>query len=1023
MANHILIGLGGTGYKVLREIRKRIWEAYPDLTQRDRLPVKFLYVDSDAATTPETLAGRDDLRVKGQSTAITPDEFLFIRNIDLNAIFNNITNYPNLRHAIGNAEFVRSCMGEVGAAAGQKRRAGRILFAANAHRFNTKLSNLINDLQKTNGSANDLRIYIFTGLAGGTGSGSIVDAVAQILVHQPQANLEVFAMIPEQIAPSGADAGRYHANGYAALRELSALNAGVFLPADVSNGAEHISLPHPDRNKQFGLTVYTNINRNGAVVDSYTTLPALVGDTMFFRLFNPENDAMLELNKGFTNENRPDFVIEYKTNTRPSAQKERARSKAMGSFGIKRVLYPSDRLAMHASENVGRTVMQMMLFMNYDNDRGYLGEKSAQTRDYGEYIKAANLKNWKLSDADLSLSVPILEPANKKMPPTFDDFWGNEVKLDYDYNSAKEMGQPLTILEQYFDERYKDEFREEKGVEAYFQAKANPQVVTDSAAAIVDRIQTNIFSQWQQGQYSVNDIKNITEKILAMLQTKNAGLNDEIVKLDDEIDAFVKDRAAMLDDFMHTGLIIGALKRQKENIFTDYANTLAEEYSARTRRASIQIFQKALLPKLIQLFTDLQAEIQKFAGRMEDCVNEYGVLIGGNTPEAEPDLRNNMVEVADTNRLVDFEKRLLLDRQKMETMAQAYRNFLADGTGNSFTKLTAKLSNPAKLENAAREILDPLVRAYHTEMMRQNPVLGLNVLEQLYEMFGDSDDAIGKFATTLVNNSEVFINLNEQEIMRNMRNTENPTQTPAAGPNSVMLVAVPNLDTDDEELKSFIEKFKIKLRQAFNASETRKFFLYESPVPDEITIMSYENIFPARAIDYMPFLRRKYEELVNSSNETANTTNKILLHIEGDGSQLPPLFGEGEGPTGDAVIKYIILAAALGIIKPGEDELGNKGWGNVTTDVWGIESFSLLSPTFTGILTAAGFTPELKEDLVEKVDTALSEARHVNEKAAMAEVVKGLIKNNVLPETGSSTNAMFKRYSEQAMAALAAIQK
>ncbi len=87
MANHILIGLGGTGYKVLRDFRKRIWADFPDITERRRLPVRFLYVDSDAATTPESLAGRDELRVNGQDTAITPDEFLFIRNIDLNAIF------------------------------------------------------------------------------------------------------------------------------------------------------------------------------------------------------------------------------------------------------------------------------------------------------------------------------------------------------------------------------------------------------------------------------------------------------------------------------------------------------------------------------------------------------------------------------------------------------------------------------------------------------------------------------------------------------------------------------------------------------------------------------------------------------------------------------------------------------------------------------------------------------------------------------------------------------------------------
>lgn len=1024
MANHILIGLGGTGYKVLRDFRKRLWSEYPDLTERHKLPIRFLYVDSDEAATPDKLAGDDNLRVNGQDTAITPDEFLFIRNVDLNTVFQNITSYPNLKHVIGNAAFVRNCMGEVGAAAGQKRRAGRILFAANAHHFNNKVTNIIHELQQTTGSANDLRIYVFTGLAGGTGSGSIVDVTAQLLVHHPEAKIEVFAMIPEKIAPAGADKGRYHANGYAALMELSALNAGVYLPSDVSNGAEHITLPHPDSTKQFNITVYTNINRNGKAVDSFTTMPSLVGDLMYFRLLSPENEAMQQLNRSLTNENANDFLLEYKTNTKKGQQPERARTKAMGSFGIKRLRYPSDRLTSHASDNMARTIMQMMLYMNYDNDLGFIGEKPAQSKDYAEYLNKANLKNWKLSDADLSLSVPILTPANKKIPPTFDDFWSNEVALDYDYNSAKDMGQPLQVLEQYFEERYREDFREEKGVDAYFAGKANPQVIVDSASAIVDKIQTNLFNQWLQGQHSAYDVKLITEQILALLQAKNSGIDEEIISIDNEIEAYVKDRAAMMDDYSGTGWLKNALNRSKENLFVEYGKILATEYVLRTRRVSLQVFQKALLPKLIQQFMDLQAEVQKFVGRIDDSVKDYGILIGQNTPEKEPDLKDNMVEVADIDRLSDFEKRLLLDRTKMETMAQKYRDHIAAEVGNSFEKLTKRISSTSKLENAAEEVLNELVCAYHAEMMRQKPVLGLNVLEQLYEMLGDNDDAIGRFATTLVNNSEVFINLNDQEVMRQMNNTENPTQTPAAGPNSILLIAVPNLNTDNEDLKSFVEKFKIKLKQAYNATDTRKFVLYESPLPDEITIVAYQNVFPARAIDYMPFLRQKYEELVMSANETTNTSNRILLHSEGDGTELPPLFGEGEGPKGDELIRYIFLGAALGLIKPGEDELGNKGWGSVQKDMFGIESFSLLAQKFTGLLTAPGFTPEFIDQLVEDVDTALARPRHVNEKAEMANKVKLLVKGYVFPESGNSpTSPQYQLYAAKAMAALEQLSK
>ncbi len=1026
MANHILIGIGGTGYNVLRDFRKRMWAEEPDIKKRNALPVKFLYIDSDENMTPDKLAGNPDLRVNGQDTAITPDEYLGIKNVNLDSIFNNLAGFPRLRHVIGNGEFIRSCMGEVGKAAGQKRRAGRILFAHNAGDYINKVRNMIQNLNSKTGNSGDLNIYIFAGLAGGTGSGSIVDAVSLLLsdptLKSNNANIEVFAMIPEKLAPSGADAGRYHANGYAALSELSALNAGVFLPADVLNGYEHINLNHPGDNKQFGLTVYTNENRNNAVVDSYKVLPQLVADLMYFRIFSPETDAMKELVKYFRSENRPDYLVEYKTNTRPGKPVEKARTKAVGSFGIKRVRYPDEKLIAAASETIARDVLKMFLYMNFDQDAGFINEPRKDAKDYNEYLKRENLKNWKLSGADLSLSVPILTPINGKTPPTIKEYW-ESVSIDYDFDSAKEWGHPLQVLEQYFEDRYKSEkpkefFREEKNVENYFHAKANDQVVTDSADLIVKKISDNLFSQWQQGVYSVYDVKKISEKILEMLQEKAKNMDADEIKLEDDIAQCDKSLAEIFEDYENTGIFSQLINKKRGNLFLEYSKTLAKKYEAKTYLASLQIFQRRLIPKLIQKFSNLQSEIQDFFGKNQNYVDKYSALIGENIPASEPDLRMANVEVADVEGLNKFISDLLHDKAKMELLSQKMRDYIAEGAANSFVKAGKKMANQGALEEAAVGVLKENILSYHAEMLRDKPVLGLNVLGQLYQMYGGSDDEIGQFANTLVKNSEVYIRLNDQEIKRMMNNTENATTTPAAGPNTIMLVAIPNINTDDEELKDFVEKLRIKLEQAFNQTETRKLKLTESPRQDEISIISYENVFPIRAIDYMPFLQQKYEELVNSPNESTNTTNKVLLHSEGDGSQLPPLFGEGNGPTGDALIKYIFLAVAYGIIRQGEDDFGNKGWGLVVTDFFGAESFSLLSPTFTGILSSHLLTPEVSADIVDKVDQELHKQLHVNQKAAMAQGIKDAMKNYVLPEAGSPNNDLYKRYAAQAMDAI-----
>ncbi len=51
--NHILIGLGGTGGKVLKAFRKRLYQEYND-DERAKLPIAFLYVDS---STEEMMPG------------------------------------------------------------------------------------------------------------------------------------------------------------------------------------------------------------------------------------------------------------------------------------------------------------------------------------------------------------------------------------------------------------------------------------------------------------------------------------------------------------------------------------------------------------------------------------------------------------------------------------------------------------------------------------------------------------------------------------------------------------------------------------------------------------------------------------------------------------------------------------------------------------------------------------------------------------------------------------------------------
>jgi hypothetical protein len=119
-------------------------------------------------------------KVLGKSVQLPAASQLQITGEDLSSLLDNINNYPGIRDWIGSQgtwkEILGTIVGE--ALGGQKRRLGRFLFARRVSDFKTKIQTLVQGLQ-SNGDAS-VTFHVIAGLAGGTGSGSVVDVIAQL---------------------------------------------------------------------------------------------------------------------------------------------------------------------------------------------------------------------------------------------------------------------------------------------------------------------------------------------------------------------------------------------------------------------------------------------------------------------------------------------------------------------------------------------------------------------------------------------------------------------------------------------------------------------------------------------------------------------------------------------------------------------------------------------------------------------------------------------------------------------------
>ena len=889
-SNHILVGLGGTGGKILRAFKMRMFEEFPTQEERGKLPISLLYVDSTDEMMPKDGKARPDFRVMGQDASFTNNEFLNIKAVDVEHILNHIGNYPSVKGIVSNVKAVKSAIGSLAQAAGQTRRAGRLLFAANAVGYVNSLRDAYARCEQVSGDSSRTNIHIFTGLCGGTGSGSIVDVITQSRKTFPNAKISVYAMIPEMNLPkSDMDQGRYYQNGYAAMNELNALQAGRWNPQDVT-GTGELKL-YNDRVKGVadGLTIYSNVNENGLTINSLTELPKIVSDYIFTRIFfiNEEDQINGDIIRAYNFENMDDFALEYDetANPGPDGQIPVARTKKINSFGIKRVMYPELRILKHITYTVGESVLYQFKFNNWRENQGYVNEE--KNKDYRkEYLNKDNLSNWMLDDTHLTLDVKILE--SDVDYPRFNEYWHDKA-IAY-AEEAKKADCPLNELDNIMGEFYLQHFREE-GVEAFYRGKE--RAIPEMAKEIRHKIESELFEKWKLGDVSIVELQKVSKLLLERMGEIRSELDK---KANDEKDNYAncdQDRTATVEDWSRLG-ILQRMVGKGARLYADHQNILTDYYTSKTMLVAWE-FAKKLAAKVFVELGKLDADISAFGQKINDAIEETERLVTAQRKvnKGLEDMKGAIIEVSEDDTMSEFEVDIRTDKVDMPNISRQLRESILPKTEfTSFGHLANDISID-DIKDAFDVKLTEIVKTKHDEKANSDKrVLGLNILTQLQQKL-KTDDDIKFFASKIVSQSGVYLKLNNDQIQLHLRNNEgnlSPTN-PASINKKAILVSIPSPD-DNEGLKKFADKLETAFKNSFNQSTARTTITVnrKSPRKDELSIITVSYCFPMRAIEWMAPYKQRYEQFLHTGNAATDASNAILLHSEGNGSQLPSLF-------------------------------------------------------------------------------------------------------------------------------------
>lgn len=146
MANHLIIGLGGTGGKIIHELRQHIFETFGGNTPDNEIHVKYLYVDCST----DDLNQAEKWCVGQKSIGLFEAEKVDLHDIPSD-LLQEYNKYPFLQAVINEDEL--ETLGQwiqpfiASGLSGQCRRMGRILLGNNLCRFEQRLRNAVSQLQ------------------------------------------------------------------------------------------------------------------------------------------------------------------------------------------------------------------------------------------------------------------------------------------------------------------------------------------------------------------------------------------------------------------------------------------------------------------------------------------------------------------------------------------------------------------------------------------------------------------------------------------------------------------------------------------------------------------------------------------------------------------------------------------------------------------------------------------------------------------------------------------------------------
>lgn len=886
--NHLIIGLGGTGGKVIRQLRKTI-ERSKDAQGHSPSEARFefLYVD----TSRDELDKKEEWKVLGKEIDLARSQYLINEVSSVRPVLSDPDSFPGLKEWIEPRSVFDVFMATTAGAA-QRRKLGRLVFAQNASNFVKAVEDRLAVLESGPGGKVGAVIHVVCGLAGGTGSGSVVDAVAQIRHKCPDANqyrILIYAMLPEKNSRRVKDVAGfspYYANGYAALSELNALAVGKYKPTNLLDGSRL------DHDIYFnGCYLVNNINEHNIQFEVESEVPRIIAEFVFQKTMNKEWEGLGRAEKG--ENDIKNFESEDGIG--------KARAKLFLSFGIKRVVVPEQEIKEFLAYGFAEQATRQLMYNNFRQGEGYADE--AVEKDWGfEARKPDTLQSMLLSDAHLTLETGILEDDAKNAswkPPR--EYWKQIVSLqvpDIKADKTLEETNWIHVLNSRLAKVFDDTYRTMGGVRKFYEVKGNARL--EMARHIGRHIEKELFARWKSGSASLIQLRQFTDALIAMLDERLVLLTEQLTKMPTEMQGVQTRIAELSAQFNKVGFLGKHLTDKRGALFSDIGTQLQDQYILNTSYQGLK-FACSLIPFIKEQLTALRGAIdglhQNLAAATEKVKLERAARLG-------PADAAYQKRIFDQNAIGSILKALITDEAAQAARTQRVRQTLIDLAGtdvDGFDQLLQGISLGSVISTLSQESAQ-IVEMAHAEIAKTlPPVLHVNIVERLQKKYDANPSGLKAFVSELYDEAGSLLTFNKTEVDRNVANNAGGSR----GRTQTIGVFLPECENQKDFRNSLAALFDA---QKDPASDTK---VAVGKLSNQIVIMKIASLMPARFVDSLGEFKRHYDGLLADDKEA------ILLHGEGDGKKLPPLFARSSAEINAEARRkpYLLVARLLGLVK------------------------------------------------------------------------------------------------------------